>query len=195
MAKKKSKSKKRAWRFLKIQIVLIALVLLAIAYYYVGGYATKVAALHQEAIDFVSSSTRDTFRSAETSVVYDANGEVISHLKGEKDVYYLTSGEIPVYAKQALVSVEDKKFYTHHGVDYKAIVRAVWAMYRNGKVTQGASTITQQLARDVFLTQDKTWERKIEEIYIAVELEKKYSKDDILEFYINNIYFKNGYYG
>ncbi len=195
MAKKKSRSKKRAWRFLKIQMVLIALVLLAIAYYYVGGYATKVAALHQEAISFVSSSTRDTFRSAETSVVYDANGEVISYLKGEKDVYYLTSGEIPVYAKQALVSVEDKKFYTHHGVDYKAIVRAVWAMYRNGKVTQGASTITQQLARDVFLSQDKTWERKIEEIYIAVELEKKYSKDDILEFYINNIYFKNGYYG
>lgn len=195
MAKKKAKSRKRAWRFLKIQMVLIALVLLAIAYYYIGGYASKVASLHQEAISFVASSNRDTFRSAETSVVYDASGEVISYLKGEKDVYYLTSAQIPVYAKQALVSVEDKKFYSHHGVDYKAIVRAVWAMYRNGKVTQGASTITQQLARDVFLTQDKTWERKIEEIYIAVELEKKYSKEDILEFYVNNIYFKNGYYG
>ncbi len=195
MAKKKKKSQKRAWRFLKIQMVLISLVLLAIAYYYIGGYATKVAALHQEAVDFVASSDANTFRSSETSMVYDCNGDVISYLKGEKDVYYLTSGEIPVYAKQALVSVEDKKFYTHHGVDYKAIVRAVWAMYRNGKVTQGASTITQQLARDVFLTQDKTWERKIEEIYIAVELEKKYSKDEILEYYINNIYFKNGYYG
>ena len=195
MAKRKKTKKSRAWRFLKFQMILISLVLLAIAYYFVGGYAAKVASLRQEAVSLVASSSKETFRASETSVVYDANGEVISHVKGENDVYYLESEEIPLYAKQALVSVEDKKFYSHHGVDYRAIVRAVWAMFRNGKVTQGASTITQQLARDVFLTQDKTWERKIEEIYVAVELEKKYSKDDILEFYINNIYFKNGYYG
>ncbi len=195
MAKRKKTKKSRAWRFLKFQMVLISLVLLAIAYYFVGGYAAKVASLRQEAVSLVASSSEDTFRSSETSVVYDANGDVISHVKGEKDVYYLEWEDIPLYAKQAFVSVEDKKFYSHHGVDYRAIVRAVWAMFRNGKVTQGASTITQQLARDVFLTQDKTWERKIEEIYVAVELEKKYSKEDILEFYINNIYFKNGYYG
>lgn len=195
MAKRKKTKKSRAWRFLKFQMILISLVLLAIAYYFVGGYAAKVASLRQEAVSLVASSSKETFRSSETSVVYDANGDVISYVKGEKDVYYLEYDEIPLYAKQAFISVEDKKFYSHHGVDYRAIVRAVWAMFRNGKVTQGASTITQQLARDVFLTQDKTWERKIEEIYVAVELEKKYSKEDILEFYINNIYFKNGYYG
>ncbi|MCR5547076.1 MAG: penicillin-binding protein, partial [Lachnospiraceae bacterium] len=195
MAKRKKTKTSRAWRFLKFQIVLISIVLLAIAYYFIGGYATKVASLRQEAVSLVASSSEETFRASETSIVYDVNGDVISYVKGEKDVYYLTYDEIPLYAKQALISVEDKKFYSHHGVDYRAIVRAVWAMFRNGRVTQGASTITQQLARDVFLTQDRTWERKIEEIYIAVELEKKYTKEEILEFYINNIYFKNGYYG
>ena len=195
MSKSKKRKSKKAWGFLKFQIILIVLVLLGISYYFVGGYASKVAALRQEAISLVAASSRDTFRSQQTSVVYDTNGEVISYLKGEKDVYYLEIGEIPLYAQQAVISMEDKKFYSHHGVDYRAIIRAVWAMFQNGKVTQGASTITQQLARGVFLTNDKTWERKIEELYVAVELEKKYTKSDILEFYLNNVYFKNGYYG
>ena len=81
------------------------------------------------------------------------------------------------------------------GIDYKAIIRAAWAMIRDGEVSQGGSTITQQLARNVFLSHERTWERKMEEIFIATELEKKYSKDKILEFYLNNIYFGNGYYG
>jgi penicillin-binding protein, 1A family len=95
----------------------------------------------------------------------------------------------------AIVSIEDKKFYQHKGIDYKAIIRAIKAMIENGEVTQGGSTITQQLSRTVFLNQDKTWERKVEEMFIATELEKKYNKNQILEFYINNIYFGNGYYG
>ena len=70
----------------------------------------------------------------------------------------------------AIISIEDKKFYQHHGVDFKGILRAVKAMIENGRVTQGASTITQQLARNVFLTQEKTWERKIEEIFISTEM-------------------------
>ncbi len=194
--KRKKKSKKqKAWRFLKIQMVLIILVLFAMGYYFLGGYATKVADMKKEAEALVATSSVDTFRTSETSEVYDVNGKLISRVKGEKDVYYLTLDEIPVYARQAVVSVEDKRFYSHHGIDYRAVMRAVVAMIRNGEVTQGGSTITQQLARDVFLTQDRTWERKIEEIYIAYELEKKYSKDQILEFYMNNIYFKNGYYG
>ena len=103
--------------------------------------------------------------------------------------------DIPIYIKQAIVSTEDKRFFKHKGLDYKGILRAIVAMIRDGEVTQGGSTITQQLARTVFLSNEKTWERKIEEMYIAVELEAKYSKEDILEFYINNVYFANGYYG
>ncbi|SDI86714.1 penicillin-binding protein, 1A family [Pseudobutyrivibrio sp. 49] len=140
-------------------------------------------------------SSLSTFRQTETSEVYAANGTKISVLKGEKDVYYLTFDQIPTYVTQAIISIEDKKFYQHAGVDYKAIVRALVATMRDKEITQGGSTITQQLARTIFLTSEKTWQRKVEEIYIASELEKKYSKDQILEFYLNNVYFANGYYG
>lgn len=197
MAKKRRRKtkKQKAWAFLKVQFVLIGIVVTAILYYYIGGYAKQVSDMHAEAVQFVKESTEDTFRRTQTSVAYDADGNVISVLKGEKDVYYVQLKDIPEYTQEAIISIEDKKFYSHHGVDYRAIVRAVWAMIRNREITQGASTITQQLARNIFLTQEKTWQRKIEEIYIAVELEKKYTKAQILEFYLNNIYFANGYYG
>lgn len=192
----KPKKKHRVLKiFLELQVVLIILVIAAITYYYVGGYANDVAKLRSEAIRMVNSADESTFRSAETSLAYDVDGNIISVLKGEKDVYYLEYSEIPIYAKEAIISIEDKKFYDHRGVDYRAIVRAAYAMLRNGKVTQGASTITQQLARGIFLTQDRTWERKIEELYISIELEHRYSKNQILEYYLNNIYFANGYYG
>lgn len=176
-------------------MVLIMLVVAAIAYYYVGGYAAKVKAMKTEAVHLVANSNADTFRQSQTSEAYDCNGELLSVLKGEKDVYYVEFDNIPIYVKQAIVSTEDKRFYKHKGIDYKGIMRAVWAMIQDGEVTQGGSTITQQLARTVFLSNERTWERKIEEMYIAVELEAKYSKDDILEFYLNNVYFANGYYG
>lgn len=192
--KKKTKSQK-IWGFLQFQMVLIMLVVAAIAYYYVGGYAAKVKAMKTEAVHLVANSNADTFRQSQTGEAYDCNGELLSVLKGEKDVYYVEFDNIPIYVKQAIVSTEDKRFYKHKGIDYKGIMRAVWAMIQDGEVTQGGSTITQQLARTVFLSNERTWERKIEEMYIAVELEAKYSKDDILEFYLNNVYFANGYYG
>lgn len=199
MAKQKKKRRKKKYRgfrlFLKIQIILILLVVAGLAFYFFGGYAKKVSDLQAEAYDYVHSATEETFRSSETSLVYDANGDLISVLKGEKDMYYLEYEDIPSDVCSAIISIEDKKFYQHHGVDFKGILRAVKAMIENGKVTQGASTITQQLARNIFLTQEKTWERKIEEIFIATEMERIYTKDQILEYYLNNIYFGNGYYG
>ncbi len=95
-----------------------------------------------------------------------------------------------------MIVTEDKKFYSHNGIDAQGILRAVLALIRNnGEKTQGASTITQQLARSTFLSTEKTYQRKIEEIFIALELENKYTKDQILEFYLNTIYYANGYYG
>lgn len=194
--KKKTKKKYRGfWIFIRIQVVLILLVLGAIAYYFLGGYATTVKELSTEAKKLVRESTEDTFRAIQTGMLYDASGTQIALLKGEKDVYYLDIDEIPLEVKMAIISIEDKKFYRHKGIDYKAIIRAAWAMVRNGEVTQGGSTITQQLARTVFLNNNKTWQRKMEEIFIATGLEKKYSKSKLLEFYLNNIYFGNGYYG
>ncbi len=117
-------------------------------------------------------------------------------LKGDKDSYYLKYDDIPDAAKLAMISIEDKKFPYHKGVDIKAVVRAAWVFVKNkGKATQGGSTITQQLSRNVFLSFEKTWKRKAEELFVSLELEKKYSKEEILEFYLNNINFSNGYYG
>lgn len=197
MAKKKKKSRKnrKMWTFLKIQMVLIILVLGGICFYYMGGYATQISKMRKEANSFVSKSTEDTFKKSQTSVAYDCNGAVISVLKGEKDSYYISLDDMPSYVKQAFISIEDKKFLSHSGIDYKGILRSIWKLIRNGQITGGGSTITQQLARNVFLSQEISWQRKVEEIFIATELERKYNKDQIMEFYVNNIYFGNGYYG
>ena len=141
-------------------------------------------------------SDRNVFRQSLTTVVYDSNGEIIANLCAEKDSYYLTSDEIPYLIKRAFVTTEDRKFYEHSGLDYKAILRAFVALIQNdGEVTQGGSTITQQLARNIFLSHEVSIERKVKEMFIATELENAYTKDEILEFYINNIYFGNGFYG
>lgn len=197
MAKKKKKKKKYRlfWLFVKFQMVLLVLVAGACAYYFFGGYAGEVKEMKAEAEKLVRTSTEETFRGNQTSIVYAADGSVISTLKGAKESYYLEREDIPANAVAAIISIEDKKFYRHDGVDYRALLRAVKAMVQNGKVTQGGSTITMQLARNVFLSQEKTWQRKIEEIFIAWNLEQKYTKDQIIEFYLNNIYFGNGYYG
>ncbi|MDD7642053.1 MAG: PBP1A family penicillin-binding protein [bacterium] len=195
MARRKKKSNKKLKAILISQVILLTLILGALAVYFFGGYATKIKELRVEADQLVKDSTEETFRASQTSVVYDVNGKEITVVKGEKDSYYLAYDNIPEGVKAAIVSIEDKKFYKHRGVDFKAIVRAGVAMLKNQKITQGGSTITQQLARTVFLSNEKSWERKVEEIFIAVGLEKKYSKEQILEFYLNNVYFGNGYYG
>ncbi|MCI8893860.1 MAG: PBP1A family penicillin-binding protein [Lachnospiraceae bacterium] len=196
MARHKRKKRRILFKiFVVFQLLLMVAVVAGLLFYFFGGYGEKISAMQKEAREFAAASTEQTFRAVETSLVYDDNGQLISTLKGEKDVYYLEYEEIPEYTKAAIVSIEDKKFYSHPGFDLKAIFRAAKALLENGEVTQGGSTITQQLARTIFLTQDRTWERKVEEIFLAVELERKYSKRDILEFYLNNIYFGNGYYG
>lgn len=194
MARSK-RSNKKLKAILISQIILLTIILGALAFYFFGGYAKKIQELRKEADQLVAASTEETFRASQTSVVYDVNGKEITVVKGEKDSYYLTYDDIPEGVKAAIISIEDKKFYKHHGVDFKAIIRAAVAMVRDQKISQGGSTITQQLARTVFLSNEKTWQRKIAEMFIAVGLEKKYSKEQILEYYLNNVYFANGYYG
>lgn len=196
MAKKKKRKKYRPfWIFAKVQLVLFLLVAAGIGWYFLGGYAEEIKGMQKEAEQLVRSSTVETFKSAQTSIVYAADGTMISTLKGEKDSYYISLDEMPVEVISAIVSIEDKKFFKHNGIDYRAILRAVKAFIDEGRPTQGGSTITMQLARNTFLSQEKTWQRKVEEMFIALGLEEKYTKEQILEFYLNNIYFGNGYYG
>lgn len=151
--------------------------------------------LNSQAKAYVEKSTKETFRNNQNSVVFDTNGDILFTYAGEKDMSYVPLSEIPLALQNAFIVMEDKEFYTHAGMDFKAVVRALIENYRAEDIVQGASTITQQLARNIFLTQDVKYSRKVEEILISYYLEKKYSKEEILEFYLNNIYFGNGFYG
>ncbi|HKL99543.1 MAG TPA: biosynthetic peptidoglycan transglycosylase, partial [Mobilitalea sp.] len=181
---------------LKLLLLLFLLAITVGIFYFYHNYGKILFQMQSEAKKVVGASSPETFKAAQTSLIYDADGGLISTLRSEKDSYYIDYENIPVIAVEAIVSTEDKKFMQHDGVDYLANIRAGIALIKNkGKITQGASTITQQLARNIFLTNEVTYERKIREIFIAQELEKKYSKPDIMEYYFNNIYFANGYYG
>ncbi len=149
-----------------------------------------------EASRLVSEGGEEIFKAQQTSLIYDCDGNLITSLVGEKDVYYLEFDEIPYMVKRALITTEDRKFYDHSGIDYFAIARAMLELVKNnGVITQGGSTITQQLSRNIYLSHEVSYERKLKEMLIARELEKQYDKNKILEFYINNIYFANGFYG
>jgi len=182
-------------KFFGLLFVLCVLTAGAVAAAFYFRYGDTVRAMYKEAESFVAASTEDTFKLSQTSTVYAADGTIISRLKGSKDTTYVEYESLPLDVCSAIVSIEDKRFYRHDGVDYIALTRALKALLETGELSQGGSTITMQLARNTFLNQDKNWRRKVEEIFIAWELEESYEKEDILEFYINNIYFGNGYYG
>lgn len=156
----------------------------------------KLEEYHKEAIEVVNESSAETFRQEETSYISDDKGSIIAKLKLDKDTQYLKYEEIPTIVQDAFISVEDRSFWEHKGIDFKGLLRvAVNYVRTGGDEVHGASTITQQLARNVFLTHEVSIERKLKEIFISTELEKKYTKKEILEFYINSIYYGNGYYG
>ena len=178
--------------------LLVAFILAGILSIIVG--VTKIYPLYVEykqmAEHVVGESTLDTFRLQESSYIYDADGDVIAKLSKDEDSYYLPYDEIPVEAIQAFVAVEDRTFWENSGIDLKGIFRVgLRFLYTEGEEVHGASTITQQLARNRFLTNEVSLERKAKEMLIAMELTDKYSKEQIMEFYINDISFANTYYG
>jgi len=128
------------------------------------------------------------------TVVYDRNGTPVFRFFEERREI-VTFPEIPPRVWKAFVAVEDRRFFHHWGVEPLSIFRAVLVNLRAGRVVQGASTITQQLARNLFLTQERSLRRKIQEALLAVELERHFSKEEILERYLNLIYFGHGVYG
>ena len=194
--RRKPKKEKTIWKVLKVWMLCVAIALIVLAGLVIVRVAVPVASMYKQAIEFVEESDASTFKAEQTSIVYDANGNEIKKLKGTKDVHYLEYDDIPDAAKLAIISVEDKNFTSHRGIDIEGIARAVLSLIRNkGEITMGGSTITQQLARNIFLNFETTYSRKIQEMFIAVALEQKYSKEQILEFYLNNVYFSNGYYG
>lgn len=122
------------------------------------------------------------------SVIYYSDGQVMTRL-GYQRVY---SDSFPALMEQAVVAVEDKRFYEHSGLDARGIGRAIIKNLQAGNKAEGGSTITQQLARTLFLSQEKTYTRKIKEVFLATAIEEKYGKDAILNMYMNEIYMGRG---
>ncbi len=122
------------------------------------------------------------------------DGEIVWYLY---DQYRLPVDleEVPEHVQDAFIAIEDKRFYTHSGVDFRSIIRAVYRDIIARSKVEGASTITQQLAKNLFLTNDKSWLRKTKEVMIALYLEREYTKEEILEMYLNAVYFGQGQYG
>ncbi len=131
----------------------------------------------------------------ETSYIYDSNGEEIAALHQEQNRIFVGLNKIPEHVQQAFIAIEDERFYSHFGFDVIGSMRAAYANFKAGKIVQGASTITQQLAQNAFLTTETSYKRKIQEIWLAIQLERSYGKEEILELYLNRIYFGNGAYG
>lgn len=128
------------------------------------------------------------------SQFYDINGNVIYTTLSEERRIPVTIDKIPKHVQQAFIAIEDNRFYEHSGIDYRGTARALVSTL-SGREVQGGSTITQQLAKNAFLTQERSIVRKIKEAFIAKELEHKYTKDEILTMYLNQIYFGQGAYG
>lgn len=108
---------------------------------------------------------------------------------------FVKFSDMSTYYRNAVISVEDHRFYDHGPVDFIAISRAIFTNIKNGELQEGGSTITQQVAKNLVFSQERTWIRKVSEIFAAYDLEKNYSKNEIFELYVNTAYFGDGYYG
>jgi penicillin-binding protein 1A len=132
---------------------------------------------------------------AQTSVIYDATGAELASIHGAEDRYPVKLDQVPDIVQQAVVSAEDRKFFDHSGIDPLGIARATWADIRRKGALQGGSTITQQYVKNTYVGQDPTLWRKLKEAAISIKLERKLDKHQILERYLNAVYFGRGAYG
>ena len=132
---------------------------------------------------------KSEIRPPASSQFFDINGKVIATTQSVENRLPVTLNKIPKNLQSAFIAAEDARFYQHIGIDPKGILRAVWANISNHGVSEGGSTITQQLAKNALLSQEQTLKRKIQEAVLALQIEHQYSKNEILEMYLNHIYF------
>src|SRR3989344_3795673 len=132
----------------------------------------------------------------ESTKIYDRTGEVLLYeIHGEEKRTVIPFEDIPDFVKQATISVEDNAFYSHPAFDWRGIVRSIFTDIIRGGVVQGGSTITQQLAKKAFLSDERTFTRKLKEVILAYRLEQTFTKDQILELYLNQIPYGGNAYG
>ncbi|MBD7965405.1 transglycosylase domain-containing protein [Fictibacillus norfolkensis] len=175
--------------------LISVLLLLGIVFFSFMGLRTE----HENYIPFqkaISSLAQvENMKLDENSRLLDQNGNLLYEFKNNESRIYLDYNRIPEPVRQVFIATEDQGFIQHHGIDGKAIARAFITNSSAGSVQQGGSTITQQLSRNLFLTHERTYDRKLKELLISYQIEQQLSKERILELYINSIYFQNGVYG
>ncbi len=192
----RKRKKRRGLKVFGVLFLLFSLAVFSVGLWFYAKYGRTILSYYHKAKSIMREASVEDFKKSRTSIIYATDGTVIKALQSGKDVYYLPYADIPESVVTAMIVTEDKKFFSHEGVDYMANLRAAYSLVKHkGTIYQGGSTITQQLARNIYLTNEQTYARKITEIFLAGELEKRYNKKEILEFYLNNIYFANGFYG
>lgn len=142
-----------------------------------------------------ASLSYSKLQAVQSTVIYDKNNRPLDELYKTVPRQNVSIDEVPDHVKMAFVATEDRRFYDHFGIDMQGIARAVFKNVITMSKAEGASTITQQLARNLYLSNDKTFKRKFDEMFLSIGLEKQFSKDQILELYMNQIYFGSGVYG
>jgi penicillin-binding protein 1A len=170
------------------KITAIALIILVVTITGAGlGFLT--ASIH------TMPSLKDEIRPVASSQIYDVNGKLISTVHSVENRVPVSINKIPKNLQNAFIAAEDARFYQHIGIDPRGILRAVWSNITSQGVSEGGSTITQQLAKNALLSQERTLKRKVQEAILALQIEQQYSKSEILELYLNQIYFGQGAYG
>ncbi|AFZ35284.1 penicillin-binding protein, 1A family [Stanieria cyanosphaera PCC 7437] len=135
------------------------------------------------------------YQPSETSYIYDIKGRLLTSLHGEANREVVSLDQISPELKRAVIAIEDSHFYQHQGINPYSIGRAVWVNWQRGGVAEGASTLTMQLIKNLFLTRERTFTRKLAEAILAIRVEQVFSKDEILNMYLNNIYWGHNNYG
>ena len=171
----------------RLSVLLVLCCVLAVAGALVG--IAKAYVDTAPTLDLAALNAQD-----KTSFIYDSAGNLITDYKGTEDRIMVSIDEIPKTLQNAFIAVEDARFYQHNGVDLKRIVGALVTNFVTGS-TQGGSTITQQLIKQTLLSSEQSYKRKLQEAYLAMELETRYTKDQILESYLNTIFLGGSYYG
>jgi penicillin-binding protein 1A len=173
----------RVWFILLVLLIVIPVGIAGVYYLRLKSiYGTRAASF-----DFSQLSEMES-----ASTIFDRNGNVLSRIFLENRD---TVADFPYQLTQAVVAAEDNRFYRHHGIDLYGMLRAELTNLRAGRIREGASTITQQLARNTFALHERTYDRKIMEVFLALEIEKRFSKQQIMDLYLNRVYFGSGFYG
>ena len=175
----------------KLLVILLKLIAVLFVVGALGVFAIIVK--YRLELPNIQSMVED-YKPQMATTIYDKNNNVVDVLEVDsRDAVKLE--DVSPYVKEAFLAIEDKKFYSHHGLHFKGIIRAALTNFLKGKATQGGSSITQQLAKNAFLTPERTFSRKVKEAILTYQIERTYTKDEILERYLNEIYFGSGSYG